>query len=819
MPRFSANTYFYPMTIKYLNNRKIQDPNYPENDVEVDLPGDLKIIPFQPYNYQFNWDRSPNKTFISDFVSNPLIIYYLTANMKSPEILIPNDTPDITVKQVITTCGPNCDKCTNLAANTICNRCTEGYFLLDGVCFDPTYLKYFLLSPGFENNTDKTVTRDIVLNTVSEVTDSITVSFFVSLLGWNTKSTYYDIFRYGPDLALRFDYKSDKLTLYSPKTTSRLTEVVYGEFNYLYQYFDSWIHISLAYFYDNTKPYFPAMMNFQVELQAIQLSGDFSNLHVNNIVIPKENIAIFARIWIWNHYLVGSYGFYGNSQRNPKPVKRFTDWDGELISNTFKSIWSANATAKTRCLIRDTDFSDNNLIYACVNDYSQKLMDFMSDRYCFMKYSYRRSTGKYDYYPARDYNYIYYLIGFDDSYLINQHCPYGLHSSESGYYCSCDKMSNDTLIFSNGDKNICELKDFLDFNYYDNITIKDLKVSNDQYTLAFWIYIYTYKMDQFSGFDIYWDKHSTVSFSYSSGKYKSTCYPMYNSTDSSYKNSNSPIELTFDESKAWVFVRCSVDVLNKKYLSSLKTSPPTEKNNLNIPVIGRNFTLGATSSLVFSAINNRNRGVIFLRKINLWSCYNCYGLNYNVMKDMEDEFLLHLFDPIYNRQFFNYTQDIIETWTTRVLQGPQALNSMYTSYNIPPDYQDTPAPVTPPSTPKFVMNPMDMRTPTGDADDIQNTLLKDLMGNSITIEYNKNPNFIGYNVIKDMNYYKLYDPQELTYFPETNIFSDFVEKENEYVLSTNYFSNSTTNLTDSRNGKLISPWFDVKFFFKYLVLL
>lgn len=157
---------------------------------------------------------------------------------------------------------------------------------------------------------------------------------------------------------------------------------------------------------------------------------------------------------------------------------------------------------------------------------------------------------------------------------------------------------------------------------YTPITINTLNNASNEYTLELWVYINVYVPSLFDGFNITWDKHLRLSLSYSSG-FKSTCYPIYYSSDLVLSAINSN-QIPFSSvANGWTYLRCSVDLTNKLYVHF---PAYTSYSEYSLSGVFTSITAG-TTSLSFTAGNNNNilanEGAIFIRQLRLWNCYLC----------------------------------------------------------------------------------------------------------------------------------------------------------------------------------------------------
>lgn len=382
MPRFSDNVYYYPFYLSSIKDQIIRDPDVPTtNDVTASgLPSSFSSILFKPWNYSENFDQVTSGNYISS---------------------ISGTTP------TYSTCPTHCNYCNT----NECIQCASGYLLISGVCNAQTETIYYFLSPAYTIGTTTQV--DLNFNALSSITTSVTISFFTKLLGWNvgTGVTTFDIFRYGIGINLQYDISSGDLNLYNSSNS-----VVYGTYSDFQSLIGSWVHISLAYYYDSTiNAYFPSMLNFQVNFTPVAISGNYQSLSLSSVIItiPKESIAVYAKLWAWNSYLVGSWADMSNANRSYSPIIQLIN-SGSSTSNCISS---------------------SNLVTAlttnCVLDYSSILNE---STYC--------SSAAY--------------VNSSGCQTASSSCPYGYYSIYSNTdLCGCNMSASDAWISNNSAMNTC----------------------------------------------------------------------------------------------------------------------------------------------------------------------------------------------------------------------------------------------------------------------------------------------------------------------------------------------------------------------------
>lgn len=614
MPRFSENIAYYPFTLLNLSNNQINDPDItpPTNQITLTLPTIYSNFLIKPWNYSTEFDiiglNSDTTKLISSFTN-------------SNSLLTPA-TSACPVGQ------GNCDYCN---ANE-CNKCTNDNYLENGLCSTPTATTYYFLSPAYSSGS----TVDTRFNPITTSNTVLSVSFFVKVLGWNTTSTNYDLFKFGPGLKLTYDITADTLNLIVPTSNTVLS--TYSQFRSL---FNSWVNISLSYYYDSTiNTYFPAMMNFQVNFKAQTVANyaAIDNLNVNSFEIPKESISIYAKMWVYDKYITGIWGIESDKSTSVTPILKLID----------------NQLTKATCL--DSTKLISVVDFTCVLEYNKVLDD---SSYC-TNPAFIDSTG-----TCND---------------INAECPHGYYFISPLNYCSCEINSVDMMLNKNNDENICTKLDYYDYSRSSPVNVSSVSTGSTEYTIDFWIYVNTYVAGTFGVFDITWDKQLSISISYNSG-YKSNCYPIYDSVNNNSAYNSLKNEIAIDPTK-WDYIRCSVDLTNKKYYHIVDNSAISEITfTETAPTIPATTTLSFVDSVL-------NRGVVFFKQIRLWNCYDCQKVDTSSLfltstsAAMHDN-LLHLWDPVYGQ-----TIDDLKTGSNTITLN---INASWIGYNVL-DLSDYPTP-------------------------------------------------------------------------------------------------------------------------------
>jgi len=184
------------------------------------------------------------------------------------------------------------------------------------------------------------------------------------------------------------------------------------------------------------------------------------------------------------------------------------------------------------------------------------------------------------------------------------------------------------------------------------ITLPSLTSATTEYTLEFWIYINLYVPSAFDKLIFEWEKHLKIELSYNAG-YKSTCYPIFFSSNPSLTTVNSSIVNFNANGTPWGYIRCSVDLVQKLYFTFDETLVTTEKDLLGS--FSNSIATGATTLVLKGGSDNAiltNQGAVFIRHLRLWKCYLCqdadtYRLDVTVNTAPKYTNLLYLFEAPY----------------------------------------------------------------------------------------------------------------------------------------------------------------------------
>lgn len=367
------------MTLKYINTNLLKDYNTSSKDITItSTSGDYHNY----LNFSINFDKTTAANYIN------AVNYDATLG-------------NISVTQ--TGCPANCATCNSLE----CTSCNANYFLKNGDCINTTGSAYYFLSPAYITATG--AAADLPLASQA-LTTKMTVSFFIKYYANSSALSTIDIFRFGTDLKLKLVYGASTANLVLYSSLGDICD--YGDFS---ARFGLWTHISVAYYYDSAKNnYFPSMLNFQVNFTPqTTTTANYNALNISPMVmvIPKEPIALYAKIYVWNLYYTGSWAFMSFTGNSDTPMATFLD-----------------AEATSSCLTVAT-YTTN-----CYKDFDNFLY---STNYCANASHYNGTT----------------------CLATQTTCPYGYYTpAANSIFCSCRNVVDDMWISQNSTQHYCKSK-------------------------------------------------------------------------------------------------------------------------------------------------------------------------------------------------------------------------------------------------------------------------------------------------------------------------------------------------------------------------
>lgn len=650
-PKQSALYAYYPLSFKYQEDAtaftgKISDPyslggtySYTADSARDNLYGANYKKRLAPWSPAFTFDiyRTNQGKVIDSFATHPNNVW----KVNQPNLI---------------NCADNCKYCNSKE----CIECNDDSVLnrltWDGTCFKPTApskVRFYLISPGFDKTKvaadgsltlppqlpmdirlkqvfkETTFNADLTVNVAGTTPMTslrgITVSFFVKLLGWNVSSgSKYDVFRYSiaPTgsvkkfaVRLSFDTSTDvrNLEFYSCDSTCT-TQVVHAVKD-VKALMGKWFRISVSYKYDSTN--LRALMNIQIDDDNLVVANDYTNILFNdNFEIPKESVGLYAKLWVWDTYLQGSWGYMTNQDAVGiiKPIK--------FIDDALANDDPANCSKQ---LIIDSTYSTTNG-WKCVKDYDVMLdenkyyVKYKTNKFSFLDYKIDRANGE--------------NVDANINY-----CPYGMYAND--FTCSCSNKDPDTVILTDaaatvtiaaasvtGNKDSCLKVDYLDFGKFDattEVTYSDALTTT--YTMQFWVfvdhYLYTISDAKYTtGVELAWNHNVKVAVKWDTTKSKfvAVCTPNDPNTFSA------SIDLV-EQFTNWIYIRCSADISTgnttsgKYYFVQTTDFDLVRDSSVDAAITG--VSTGSRSLNKFKISSQQNIAVVFVRQIRLTKCFDC----------------------------------------------------------------------------------------------------------------------------------------------------------------------------------------------------
>ncbi len=136
---------------------------------------------------------------------------------------------------------------------------------------------------------------------------------------------------------------------------------------------------------------------------------------------------------------------------------------------------------------------------------------------------------------------------------------------------------------------------------------------NNEYTLEFWVFIYSYVPAKFTSLDIIWNQHAQITIITLGIQLFTRCYAFVELNGAPY---NYYTDGLITEGK-WFNVRCAINLFTKKYYVN-KNSEQTISPD--IPTFVKTNPTTMTIEDKMNGANN-NYGFSFIKEIKLWSSY------------------------------------------------------------------------------------------------------------------------------------------------------------------------------------------------------
>lgn len=546
---------------------------------------------------------------------------------------------DNTNEKETISCHNYCKRCYSTSQQN-CYECKDGFALFGTTCYVASY--YYFKTPTADTSVSKVKlldsynTTDLVFDISTQ--NPITITFWMRWYG-----IQYNTLLAGPDYPILYFHDTDSYIGFNNTNKGFIVKV---EGNYAFEntkiseYIGIWTHFAISVYRSNDATVFPNMFNFHIQ-QAWQvplLTFDVLNTPVklNTITFDTSNVALFAHLRFYTNFIGGTYG----------KVTSSTIVISEELILEYRLLGSSvqNCLANSELGAGDV----NTISLECIHDYS----------------AYEDSTIQCD----NDKKYFDVSLDYlnPPCELCDSTC---LTQCFGGKNTECTCTFNSMLFWietqSPPVSYNCYRVNSINWSFYDPIEINNLSVTdNDEMSIDFWVYIYTYTGFNFDYLDISWDKHVRVRIFNDGGTYKAMCFPYVDNSDFSvYPYS---YDANFTE-KSWFYVRCASDNYKKKYYI----------NNLiekSYPVALPLFTRDSTSSLIIKEnvpTADWNYGFSFIRELKLMKNYpfQFWDPEYNYLEPSNYAYLLHYFRNQYIDGLDRITDEVKKTKTTLTLRS------------------------------------------------------------------------------------------------------------------------------------------------------
>ena len=586
----------YPLTIEYIDNNVLIDTIgiYNQNinaaivTETLDMYHKDKLIIYN-YSNKFDWGIS----HIGNYVES-----------------IDSETKVLIGKK----CDDNCKRCYSNSANT-CYECNDTFVLYGQKCVysNNFYLKTPSTTLGEYSFVTSTATSDITK--LTSFTFTFWIKFYGILKGVNTQNPI--ILSLSSSTYLAFNRVNDENSLLLYVNTIKAFE----DLNFK-NYIGKWIPILIAdYISSGTNKIYPHMFTLIVDRIDIPFSDGFSipesGIPISQINIGNEIIALFYDIRIYSKFYQGAYG--------------------KILSNKSSDLFIHLKLFGKNCVSEDEITSAVNVV--CALDYSL-YFNGSSQETC----------------DEIDNNYI--EIEYDDNNMESvKHCYDCFSDCDEFCYkygeqtCSCDLTKGVYWLRRNENfQTYCEKIPYIDFSNINPISINNAPSTETyEYTLEFWIFIYSYneETNNFKKIYVEWNYHNKIII-FNEGLLRVQCIPIYDSTNSvsdKFPDSNTQ-SISFYN---WQHIKCGTDLLKGKYflLNNQIDLKAKRENYPNYEEINNDARKAMYKffKIYRSDDSYTNFGYIFIREIKLWQQYNFkyldsryYDFNYNDVELLKKTF-------------------------------------------------------------------------------------------------------------------------------------------------------------------------------------
>ena len=566
----------------------------------------------------------------------------------------------------INNCLGNCYQCFN-GSNSQCISCKNNYLLSNSECVQ--FNKYYFKTPMDNKNT----VSNIIFNYDFSVKNCISFSVYIKFLG------SVDV-RSGIVPILYF-YDTNNYLGYDIDNNNFIININNDDYSniILYKYENSrssigrWALYSISIYKTAYQNIFPNMFIFMIDNIIIPINKNI-NLNTLNLLQVKFNkisisnivSALYYDLRIYNNFIVGLYGY----SQNPYSGNNGYGYDNKVkeyllssTTNNFQCLSSSSVIGPVLSTTTDYCIGDENLY-----DNSNTYCDNINNKYRYIN----DIAHTYSCYECN--NVCYNTICFN--------------TNEKSCTCSIDNINywlgyNNKAFIDTEDENnsinmfYCQEINSLNLNKYNSIELNNIKLgSSDGYQIEMWIYVYSYiNNENFGGVEITWKNFIKIDINYNNINTDFLiikCYP-YSENTNYVVNVNNTYK--FNE---WIFIKCVVDLENKKI--SLNDIKSTTISSLNW-----NIQSSGTTTLNLKENSSGPFGVFLLRELRLFNTktnllYSTEHLNLAV--DGTYENLIHYYKNIYHvNENKNYIYDYITKSNTYITTSNP--NYIYSYINLP----------------------------------------------------------------------------------------------------------------------------------------
>ena len=595
----NALKHYYPLTNEYIKDNYITDITGTNN-----VPVGQSNTKLRRYNFSSKFD------FIR--TQYPSLGYYLIADSTAPKVF---------------SCAEGCLRCWSSGDN--CYECRQGYILtLERACLKAEH--YYFKSPC-DKCKDGDSNKDAVLSIAQEVystqdTYSITVTFWVKTHGFNSNNPH-TLVSYSASDKLVYD-EDNSLGLCLISQNNRIT----NDKNFRDK-IGKWTYIAIS--YHKEMSYFPKMLNFEINGEALKIDKQPTLMIFDAFTIPYGVLGFFFNVRYYHEYLVGAYGFATNDGNLispfsiPKPVKSFLV-PGTTASNCFDN----------------TDFKNNNGgLFGCGGDFDKLFETFATSYNSYIEI--QKGYGQ----------------PYDCNFKTNDEEAYCLNACKGSQTtdCTClNKNYNSQMLIKGDNDNViyCKTLKYINFSKAKKISVK-VKTAKEtkKFTLQFWMYFYSYVNGNFEGITFNWKEHNKITVYKKDNKYYTKC-EIYTIDEKKVVSKYTEIlQLNTDK---WNFISCSVNYEERLYYINTNNDIDLKAEDNSLDGTRLKPDRLVTSEVPPFIQNNDwtyleisddtsldDWGYLFFRQIHLWkdAYFNAEFLSrVNILTPSKFPYLLHSWD-------------------------------------------------------------------------------------------------------------------------------------------------------------------------------